>query len=1036
VGGQVKKLRLLVVCALVSSLLAVAVPSGAQRSADSLDVYRAVVTAAEFGRLQEKGFDVDAQRAAGGGFEVDLVLTRGQRDQLAAEGIDTELVRVRGGLTIQQFAAEQAANGFQVWRSWDEPGGFRDHLHQIAEENPNITKLVSLGTTIQGRELLALKVTQGAQREDGRKPAVLYSANQHAREWISGEINRRLFNWFIDRWKERDPEVRRILRRNELWFVPIANPDGYEYTFDVERLWRKNLRDNNGNGTIELGDGVDLNRNFPNHFKYDEEGSSSIASSETYRGTGPVSEPETSAMKGLLDRVDFSFQVNYHSVGEWLLYAEGWQIATPTADDPIYYALSGNLDEPAIDGFHPGLSSDVLYVTNGETTDYAHGVRGTLAWTPELGDGCPDEDCGFVFPDDEAAVQEEFERNLPFALSVAQSAEDPDDPKSVLGIETKPFYLKSDDPYKDGIPGANFAFDYSYGDPQPVQVLAKRSLGDVTLKYSINGGPEQSAPTSEWGGGQRYTPASVYYHELRGEVTGTNPGDSVEVWFEGGGETSESFTYQAVSESGAPVLVVAAEDYTGASPVQPGGPNYLNYYLDALAANGVDADVYDVDAQGRIAPDHVGVLGHYDAVIWYTGDDVVTRRADWGAGNADRLAMDEILEFRAYLNEGGDVLYTGSWAAKQYTGEAVGSQAYDPKGEGPCNPPPPGFDPRRCLLLRGSGDLINDVIEYWFGGFIQIADDGTTEEGGLFDVNGIDVPFDGLSWGFNGPESADNQNASSSFVSTSGILPVSEFPQFESWPSTQWAKPGGPFEPPTGEHYVYSQIADVAYKRLTREIEVPAGGGTLDFSTSYDTEADWDYLFVEARTPGADDWTTLPDANGHTTQDTGQSCLAGNSGGWRTLHPHLDHYQTQVGDDACDPTGTSGEWHAASGNSAGWQEWSVDLSNWAGGTVEVSIAYATDWATQRLGVFVDDVTLPDGTSTSFETGLEGWSVTGPPEGSGPNANNWVQTVSADLPFGASITTPASIMMGFGFEGISTPDERNAVMGRVLEHLLP
>ncbi len=333
-------------------------------------------------------------------------------------------------------------------------------------------------------------------------------------------------------------------------------------------------------------------------------------------------------MKGLLDRVDFSFQVNYHSNGQWLLYAEGWQTSTPTADDPIYYALSGNLDNPAIEDFHPGLSPDVLYVTNGETTDYAHAGAGALAWTPELSAGC--DGCGFVFPDDEAAVQAEFERNLPFARSVAASAADPANPKSVLGIETKPFYIKSDDPYKEGLPGADFDFEYSYGDPQPVRVLAKRSLGAVTLKYRINGGAEQSAPTSEWGGGEAYKPADVYYHEMRGVVTGTNPGDSVEVWFEGGGETSDSFTYQRdEAGQGGRVLVVAAEDYTGASPVQASGPNYLQYYLDALQANGVSADVYDVDAHNRTAPDLLGVLSHYDAVIWYTGDDIVTRKPGW-----------------------------------------------------------------------------------------------------------------------------------------------------------------------------------------------------------------------------------------------------------------------------------------------------------------------------------------------------------------------------------------------------------------------
>ena len=69
------------------------------------------------------------------------------------------------------------------------------------------------------------------------------------------------------------------------------------------------------------------------------------------------------------------------------------------------------------------------------------------------------------------------------------------------------------------------------------------------------------------------------------------------------------------------------------------------------------------------------------------------------------------------------------------------------------------------------------------------------------------------------------------------MLPVNEYPQFESRASARWAKPGGPFDPHTGSRYVYSQIADVSYKRLTREIAVPAGGGDLTFWTSYDTEA-------------------------------------------------------------------------------------------------------------------------------------------------------------------------------------------------------
>ncbi len=996
-----------------------------------LDAYTAVVDPAELQGLAAQGFDVGEHSTVRDGVEVDLVLNPAEADLLRAQGVDLELTRVRGGKTVRQFAAAQAAGGFQVWRSYDEAGGIADQLRAVARNNPQIAKLVRIGTTVQGRPILAIKLTQGARDvPDGSRPAVLYSGTQHAREWIATEVTRRLMKHYVAQWRANDRATRKLLKGTELWFVPVANPDGYQYSFDVERLWRKNLRDNDGDGQITNADGVDPNRNFPNHWGYDNEGSSPIPSSQTYRGPAPLSEPETEAMAGLLDRIGFAFQVNYHSNGEWLLYAEGWQVGTPTADDPIYYALSGNLDDAAIEDYHPGLSSDVLYVTNGETTDYAHATAGTLAWTPELSEGC--DGCGFVFPDNEALVQAEFERNLPFAHSVARSAADPDDPKTVTGIETEPFYIDSADPYKRGIPEAQLSFTQSYGDPQPVAVLAKRSLGPVTVKYRINDGAVQEAPTTEWEGGSTYDPASVHYRQMRGVVTGTDPGDSVEVWFEGGGETSDSFTYEAVSESGNRVLVLAAEDYTGASPGQAPGPHYLDYYLDAIEANGESADVYDVDAEGRVAPDLLGVLSHYDAVVWYTGDDIVTRTAGRGAGNVDRLALDEILAMRAFMNEGGSVLYTGDSAGHQYSGAGVGTQLYDPQGEIACNPLPAGTDPRRCLALRGSGDGVNDVLQYYFGGYLDVAGDGIADDGSAFDITGVADPFAGLSASLNGPDSADNQDRTSSFLSTSGILPPDEFPQFESWPAARWDKPGGPFDPHSGSQYVYSQIADVSYKRLTQEIAVPADGGSLTFWTSYDMEQDWDYFAVEARTAGGDDWTTLPDANGHTGTATGESCASG----WvEELHPHLAHYQTSDGAGNCTATGTTGEWNAATGSSHGWQQWSVDLSAWAGETVEVSLAYISDWGTQGLGVFLDDVVLPDGTSTSFEDGLGGWTVSGPPEGSAPNTNDFARTDASGFPVGNAIATPRSLLLGFGLEGVSTPEQRADLMGRALDHLL-
>jgi hypothetical protein len=853
-------------------------------------------------------------------------------------------------------------------------------------------------------------------------------------------VNRRLLHYFVDNYG-KSADVTNLVNTSELWFLVVANPDGYQYTFDHQRLWRKNLHDNDGDGQITGNDGVDLNRNYNVDWGYDNEGSSTQFSADDYRGTGPASEPETQAHQALIDRLKFKFLITYHSYGPLILYPFGWQVQTPSADDPLFVAYSGIDANPAISGFDPGVGAD-LYITNGTTDDYSYAKTGTLSWTVELNEGC--DGCGFVFPDDESLVQGEYEKNLPFALDLAKSAANPGQPVSHLGNTVKPFYLDmgkdgkapdGPDPEKTNNPAVDFTFSVSYGDPQPVRVLAKRDLnGDgtadaVTLNYQItrNGVAQaaQTAPTSQWNGGERGRVGDFYYHVMQGVVTGTQPGDSVKVWFTGAGQTSDSFTYSAKVESANRVLVLAAEDYSGLSPVYKSNPRpaYLSYYLDALAANNLGADVYDVDANGREAPSPLGVLSHYKAVIWYTGDDVITRDPGMVPGTASRLASDELLAVREYLNEGGRLLYTGKYAGLEY---AQGYE-FNPETNAPCDP---------NTAADGCQGLSDDFLQYYLGAYIYNEDAGTTAKGTLFDAMGVNDPFNALSWSFGSP-GANNQDHSASFITTSGILPKAQFPQFDSWAAARYARPGGPFDPHTGSYYVYSNIADISYKRLTRTITVPAGGGNLSFWISRDTEPDWDFTFVEAHTVGQNDWTTLPDANGHTSQSTGPNDpnLASCPAGWRDLHPWLDHYQTLNADSSCTPTGSTGVWNAASGRSQGWEQWSINLGAYAGKQVEVSIAYASDWSFQGLGTFVDDITLPTGESTSFETDLGGWTVTGPPPGSAPNPNNFARTTAGGFPEGAVVATPDTLYAGFGLEGISTPAARNEVMRRSMDYLL-
>jgi len=204
--------------------------------------------------------------------------------------------------------------------------------------------------------------------------------------------------------------------------------------------------------------------------------------------------------------------------------------------------------------------------------------------------------------------------------------------------------------------------------------------------------------------------------------------------------------------------------------------------------------------------------------------------------------------------------------------------------------------------------------------------------------------------------------------------------------------------PRSGTYFARSQPGDAAYKRLATTISVPAAGATLAFWINRSTEDWWDFVAVEAHHPGLDDWTTLPDANGHTTQDGGGLCR------YSGVHPFLAHYMTPLPPDAsgevgCDPVGTTGVWNAATGTSDGYEPWSVDLGDFAGGDVELSISYITDESVQFLGLSVDDIVVSTGqASTGFEGGsLAPWTVPGAPEGSPGNTTDWIVSAAEALP---------------------------------------
>ncbi|MFE0539237.1 M14 family zinc carboxypeptidase [Streptomyces nigra] len=941
-------------------------------------VFRAEVTKQQVPLLLaagQDGHELSEQAPEKGKATVEVYLTDEQAGKLRKQGVDLTEHQVTAR---SEARTEKAADG--VFRPYGGSGGLKEEIVRTGQENPGLTKVVSIGKTVRGQDILALKLTKhAAKSKDGSKPAVLYMSNQHAREWITPEMTRRLMHYYLDNYK-KDKRVRKIVDSTELWFVLSANPDGYDHTFkdSSTRLWRKNLRDVNGDGTISTGDGVDLNRNFAYKWGYDDEGSSPNPTSETYRGASPGSEPETKALDALQKRVGFTYGINYHSAAELLLYGVGWQVATDTPDDVMYKALAGTPDNSAIPGYHPQVSSE-LYTTNGEADGHAANVNGLAMFTPEMStcqtasnidpnDQWNASDCRsvFNFPDDEKLIQDEFAKNVPFALSVAESADRPDQPASSLGLKAADFTP------------APFTTSYARGADQEVSVVVRKALRDKELKYRVNGGRTWDVALRPWKGGETFGGEdNLYFDEYRAKVLDGDQGDKVEVWFTGetrdGKKVSSSrFTYTIAERPRADVLVVA-EEAAGAPQAQK--------YVDALKAAGHKAVVWDVAAQG--APDALGVLGHFDTVVHYTGAGV--------PGNATQLQL------RAYLNEGGKLLEAGEQAGGN--------------------------------VDLGDGTLSNDFSQYYLGAYTRTSVPGATGFTGSGGLGG----FSGTLAGAPG----NPLDRAGNYSVTSDQLPVASYPQFKSAGAGQFAGTVNPYGPFAGDWMAAAVHSDDAWKRLTRTVDLTgvtaAQQPTLRTQLLWDVEPGYDNVLIEAHTTGADDWTTLPEKNGASSSTVPEECEAGF---YMNEHPWLAHYLTQS-PQGCSATGSSGSWNALTGASAGWRQVEFDLSAYAGRSVEVSLSYVSDPGFGGRGVLADQASLVVGGTAveteGFETSLGAWSVTGPPPGSPAVLKDWARTGTLFQTFGA-VTTRDTVLLGFGLEHLPSAADRTALIRKAFSSL--
>lgn len=294
---------------------------------------------------------------------------------------------------------------------WFEDFRRTPEIDQRLDELADLSSMASvaeIGTSIEGRSIRALTIGHGGDD----RPTLVAIGTQHAREWISPMVTTCLADALVRGWADDDPEVMGFLELIDVIIVPVVNPDGYEYSWDFDRFWRKNRRP---------GGGVDLNRNWAASWGTGVAGEP--PSSPIFPGSAPFSEPETDAVRMLVESHNVVGFLDYHSPIALVLYPFAYT-SDPGPEEDVESGWAEQM-AAAISSVHgvphgsgkPGVGNP----SGGLAQDWAHGEQQALAWTVELRGG------DFVLPADEIvpACEENFAGFVVIAQNLADEFGEP-----------------------------------------------------------------------------------------------------------------------------------------------------------------------------------------------------------------------------------------------------------------------------------------------------------------------------------------------------------------------------------------------------------------------------------------------------------------------------------------------------------------------------------------------------------------------------------------------------------------------------------
>ncbi|MBU6153521.1 MAG: zinc carboxypeptidase [Bdellovibrionales bacterium] len=296
--------------------------------------------------------------------QVDLIVDSSELKWLKTAGYRPVVV------SVERFSAGPDSR-------YQNPEKVEAALKQFAALHPNLAQVKSIGKSLQGRDIWAIRMTQNVKVEDPSKPHVFFNAMHHAREVMTSEIGLDIVETLLGQYG-KDPTITRWLNSYVVDVVPMFNVDGNQLVWSQDSMWRKNARG---------GYGVDINRNYPYAWNSCR-GSSGSRYAQDYRGEGAASEPETQVMMNYVRSIRPVMSVSYHSYSEIVIYpygCEGQRTETREVVEKIGKELASKLKKDDGRGtYTAGTAPELLYSVDGGDIDWLYAVAQVIPFVIEV----------------------------------------------------------------------------------------------------------------------------------------------------------------------------------------------------------------------------------------------------------------------------------------------------------------------------------------------------------------------------------------------------------------------------------------------------------------------------------------------------------------------------------------------------------------------------------------------------------------------------------------------------------------------------